>query len=252
MSEFIYILEIESFPGVVKIGRTEREVAERVKELSSATRVPTEFTVFRKFVVEDARTAERKIHERLAEYRVSGNREFFRLSADEATSALEEMLGKKSQRSPDYDREDDLFFAATQIAISLGKIEWPANLTGRLKISYDEALNLIQGLQARGILNSHNELCSDLRLEHEKRIREVHKKQQQGECERLEKESAQHEMILKIRKVRELLAGLYDAETGQAAEMSFENDNGNLVVAIRGTEWVRLEAHRLLSSFAEQ
>jgi hypothetical protein len=174
------------------------------------------------------------------------------LSADEAASFLEEMLGKNSQRYPDYDREDDLFFAATQIAISLGKIEWPANLTGRLKISYDEALNLIQGLQARGILNNQNELCADLRPEHEKRIREARKKQQQEECERLEKEIAQHEMILKIRKARELLAGLYDAETGEVAEVSFENDNGNLVVAVRGTEWVRLEAQMLISSLAEQ
>ena len=252
MSEFIYILENESFPGVVKIGRTEREVAERVKELSSATGVPTEFTVFRKYVVEDSVIAERKIHEQLAEFRVSDNREFFKLSADESASFLEEMLGKNSQRYPDYDREDDLFFAATQIAISLGKIEWPANLTGRLKISYDEALNLIQGLQARGILNNQNELCADLRPEHEKRIREARKKQQQEECERLEKEIAQHEMILKIRKARELLAGLYDAETGEVAEVSFENDNGNLVVAVRGTEWVRLEAQMLISSLAEQ
>jgi len=183
---------------------------------------------------------------------VSDNREFFRLSAEESASIVEEMLGKDSRRFPDYDREDDLFLAATQIAISLGKIEWPANLTGRLKISYDEALNLIHGLQARGILNSQNELCADLRPEHDKRIREARRKQKEEECERLEKEIAQHEMILRIRKVRELLAGLYDPDTGEAAEVSFENDNGNLVVAIRGTEWVRLEGQRLISSLAEQ
>ena len=59
-------------------------------------------------------------------------------------------------------------------------------------------------------------------------------------------------MILRIRKAKELLAGLYDPQTGEAAEVSFENDNGNLVVAVRGTEWVRSEAQRLLASFAEQ
>jgi hypothetical protein len=223
-----------------------------VKELSAATGVPTEFTLFRQYAVENSITAERQIHERLAEYRVSDNREFFRLSAEEAASVVEEMLGKDAQRFPDYDREDDLFFAATQIAISLGKIDWPANLTGRLQISYDEALNLIQGLQARGILNEQNELCAFLRPEPEKRIQEARRKQQEDECERLEKEIAQHEMILKIPKSRELLAGLYDPETGEAAEVSFENDNGNLVVAVRGTEWVRLEAQRLISSLTEQ
>ncbi|HAO78419.1 MAG TPA: hypothetical protein DCQ92_05465, partial [Verrucomicrobia subdivision 3 bacterium] len=54
MSEFIYILENPSFDGVIKIGRTARDVAERVKELSSHTGVPTEFTVFRKYSVDDS------------------------------------------------------------------------------------------------------------------------------------------------------------------------------------------------------
>src|SRR5438445_98745 len=170
MSEFIYILENPSFPEVVKIGKTEREVAERARELSSATGVPTEFTVFRQYAVEDATIAERQAHERLAEYRVSENREFFRLSADDAALILEEMLGVDMRKLPDREREDELLFAATQIAISIGNIGWPGILTGPLKISQEEAERLIQGLQARGILNSQNELCGDLRVEHEKRV----------------------------------------------------------------------------------
>ena len=107
MSEFIYILENVSLPRVIKIGRTEREVAQRVKELSAATGVPTEFTVFRQYAVENSIAAERQIHERLDEYRVSDNREFFRLSAEDAASILEEMLGKDSRRFPDHDRENE-------------------------------------------------------------------------------------------------------------------------------------------------
>jgi hypothetical protein len=45
MSEFIYILENTLMRGLVKIGRTERSVSERVGELSSHTGVPTSFTV---------------------------------------------------------------------------------------------------------------------------------------------------------------------------------------------------------------
>lgn len=250
MGDFIYILENSSFPEFVKIGRTERNVEQRVRELSSATGVPTEFTVFRQYSVEDSAAAERQIRELLDGYRVSDNREFFKLKADEAASMIEELLCQQPHR-PDFDREDELFAAATEIAISLGKIEWPANLTGRLKISYDDAVCLIQGLQARGIINSQNELCPYLRPEHEKRIQEARRKQRAEECARLEKEVAQHEMILRIHKIREVLAGLYDPETGEAAEVAFENDNGNLVVAIRGTEWVRAEAQRLLGSIAE-
>lgn len=247
MSEFIYILENASFPGVVKIGRTEREVADRVKELSSATGVPTEFSLFRQYAVDDATITERQIHERLAEYRVSGNREFFRLSADEAASVLEELLGKDSQRFPDYDREDELFFAATQIAISLGKIEWPGVLAGPLKISHEEAFRLIAGLQARGILNNQKELCGDLQVEHERRVREAHSKRQAEKTEKITRAKIHCQMI---RQVKELLADLADPETGEAAEVSFDNDNGNLVVAVRGTEWVRLEAQRRLSELS--
>ena len=247
MSEFIYILENSSLPEVVKIGRTEREVSERVRELSSATGVPTKFTVFRQYAVENAATAERQIHERLAEYRVSDNREFFRLSADDTASIIEEMLGKNSQASPDYDREDDLFFAATQIAISLGKIEWPGILAGPLKISHEEALRLIDGLQTRGILNSQKELCGDLRVEHQKRVEEARRKQQAEEVENITRAKIHYQMI---RQVKELLADLADPETGEAAEVSFDNDNGNLVVAVRGTEWVRVEAQKRLAELS--
>jgi hypothetical protein len=244
MSEFIYILENASLPGLVKIGRTEREVAERVKELSSATGVPTEFTVFRQYLVEDAISAERKIHQRLVEYRVAGNREFFKLAADEAASFLEEMLGEATQPLPDHDREDDLFFAATQIAISLGKIDWPGVLAGPLKIPHEEALRVITGLQARGILDSQKEICGDLRTEHLKRVRDAQRRQQSEEAEKIARAKIHYQMI---RQVKELLADLADPETGEGAEVSFDNDNGNLVVSIRGTEWVREEAQRRLS-----
>ena len=51
MSEFIYVLENASMPGLVKIGRTDRSVSERVNELSSHTGVPTGFTVVKEYAV---------------------------------------------------------------------------------------------------------------------------------------------------------------------------------------------------------
>ena len=71
MSEFIYVLENASMPGLVKIGRTERSVPERVGELSSHTGVPTRFTVVRQYAVGNSVEAEKIIHERLSDFRVS-------------------------------------------------------------------------------------------------------------------------------------------------------------------------------------
>src|SRR5258706_10133570 len=247
MSECIYILENPSFDGVVKIGRTARDVAERVKELSSHTGVPTEFTVFRKFAVEDSTVAERKIHERLAEYRVSENREFFRLSAEEAALVLEEMLGSDLRQIPDSDREDELLFAATQIAISQGQICWPSTFAGPLNVSYDEAERLIRCLQGRGIINSKNELCADLQPARQKMLQEENKKQQMEKAAAFARAKEQHEQI---QRVRELLDGITDPETGEPVEIHFDNDDGNLAINIRGTEWVRTEAQRLLSTLS--
>ena len=74
LSEFIYILENTLMPGLVKIGRTERSVSERVNELSSSTGVPTGFTVVKEYAVANSVEAERIIHERLSDYRVSDMR----------------------------------------------------------------------------------------------------------------------------------------------------------------------------------
>ncbi|MDE3066556.1 MAG: GIY-YIG nuclease family protein [Verrucomicrobiota bacterium] len=245
MAEFLYILENPSFPGIVKIGMTERDVAGRAKELSCATGVPTEFTVFKQYIVDDAAVAERRVHERLSKYRLSENREFFRLSSDDAAAIIEEMFAACGREMPNYDRDDKLFFAATEIAITAGKIEWPGMLAGPLKISHDEAIRLITGLRARGILNAQNDLCADLQCEHRKRVQNIRRRQQMEEQADLARKKIHYEMIL---QVKELLAGLADPETGEEAQVQFENDKGNLVVAVHGTEWVRSEAQKRLAA----
>ena len=57
MIEFIYILENTLMPGLVKFGRTERSVSERVNELSSSTGVPTGFTVVKGYAVDNSAEA---------------------------------------------------------------------------------------------------------------------------------------------------------------------------------------------------
>lgn len=87
MSEIIYILENEAMPGFVKIGRTNRDVEQRVSELSNSTAVPFPFHCVYAATVEDAVLVERQIHMAFAAQRV--RKEFFRLPAHCVISVLE-------------------------------------------------------------------------------------------------------------------------------------------------------------------
>jgi hypothetical protein len=133
MSEFIYILENTLMPGLVKIGRTERSVSERVNELSSSTGVPIGFTVVKEYAVANSVEAERIIHERLSDYRVSDNREFFKMEADDAVDIIESMLPKTETRR-DYEREDEMVARAIPIVVKAGMAR-PRMLEGMLGIS---------------------------------------------------------------------------------------------------------------------
>lgn len=91
-SGYIYLLMNESMPGLFKIGKTTRTTEQRVKELDSATGVPTSFLVIYEMFVEDCHVAEKYVHERLDKYRVSERREFFKLAS---STAIEIMLEAK-------------------------------------------------------------------------------------------------------------------------------------------------------------
>lgn len=88
---FVYILSNPSMPGIFKIGSTERSVKERVAELSATTGVPTPFHVEHYILTEDPKALEHSLHEELSEFRVNGNREFFRIEIDELKRKCEEM-----------------------------------------------------------------------------------------------------------------------------------------------------------------
>src|ERR1017187_2215857 len=156
MSEFIYILENPSMPGLVKIGRTERSVSERVNELSSHTGVATGFAVVREYAVANSVEAERRIHERLSEYRVADNREFFKMEAEDATDIIESMLETAKPERRDFEREDELVARAIPIVVKQGTAR-PRMLEEMLGISYEEALSVIRVLRGRGVIGEHNE-----------------------------------------------------------------------------------------------
>ena len=74
-------------PGLIKIGKTNGDLAERIRGLFQ-TGVPLAFDLFFAYEVRDAAFAERQLHEAFGDHRVSKNREFFRLAPERARAAL--------------------------------------------------------------------------------------------------------------------------------------------------------------------
>ena len=96
---WLYLLTNPAMPGLVKIGMTTRSPEERALELAS-TGVPMPFHVAAAWAVDDVRAAERDAHATLARYRVSDQREWFRLTVPEAMRAL----GRSTQAKPSLAR----------------------------------------------------------------------------------------------------------------------------------------------------
>ena len=85
---FVYILSNPSFPGLLKVGFTLRDVQQRVDELSASTSVPYSFQEELSLICEDPEKIERRIHGRLHRYRVNPKKEFFEISIPDAQAAL--------------------------------------------------------------------------------------------------------------------------------------------------------------------
>jgi hypothetical protein len=92
--EIIYVMSNSTYPGLLKIGYTGKEIEIRRKDLSRHTGVPTPFKV--EFVYKlQARgeELEREIHSYLKEYRTSNQREFFEIGTKQAIEAVKN-IGK--------------------------------------------------------------------------------------------------------------------------------------------------------------
>ena len=74
---FVYCLQNLSFPGLYKIGCTERSPTRRAQEISRGTGVPSEYFVVAYAECGNHEQVERDVHRRLGEYRTNASREFF-------------------------------------------------------------------------------------------------------------------------------------------------------------------------------
>lgn len=96
-SGFVYVMENENMPGIYKIGMTTNSPEARAKELSSATGVPSQFSVLAAFHSQNPRVDEKLVHQVFSDHRVSDSREFFSFPTwadiNGALSEIEIMVG---------------------------------------------------------------------------------------------------------------------------------------------------------------
>jgi T5orf172 domain len=90
---FVYVLSHEAMPRLLKIGCTVGPVEKRAAEIANATGVPGPFRIEKKFpVYVSPRIIEKKVHEVLSPYRTVENREFFRLSIEDAVMFIRDVI----------------------------------------------------------------------------------------------------------------------------------------------------------------
>lgn len=92
--QHVYVLSNPSMPGLLKIGYTKGDLNTRVEQLDRSTSIPTGFTLEWAFACYNAIALEGEVHEYLSGYRVNNQREFFKITLDQAKSIIEK-LGEK-------------------------------------------------------------------------------------------------------------------------------------------------------------
>jgi len=92
-------------PDLLKIGFTQRSIEQRLDELDSATGVAWPFELEFCIRVRNANNLERRLHQELREFRVRPDREFFRLSQDEAIKRILSFLTPAELAMPDQNEE---------------------------------------------------------------------------------------------------------------------------------------------------
>ena len=91
--QWVYVLENDSQPGLLKIGYTKLTPDERAKQISNATGVPLPYKVAWAYRCFNGELLEGEVHHALKKYRVNNQREFFQISLNEAKETIE-TIGK--------------------------------------------------------------------------------------------------------------------------------------------------------------
>ena len=88
----IYILSTREQRNILKIGCTNRNPIDRVREINQSTGLLIPFGVRAAWRVQNPFSVEKQVHELLAEYRIRNDREFFQLDFRYAVEEIEQYL----------------------------------------------------------------------------------------------------------------------------------------------------------------
>lgn len=94
---FIYVLSNPSMPDVYKVGRSKHGGEHRAKQLSSTTSMPLPFKCEFQIYDTDCIQFEQIVHDRLDDYRVNENREFFKLDLKRIYAVIWRVRDEKIQ-----------------------------------------------------------------------------------------------------------------------------------------------------------
>jgi hypothetical protein len=92
--EFVYVLSNPSIPGMYKIGYTSKTVENRTLQINRSTGVPTPFNIEFRYKCYKGERIEREVHKFFKKQRVNNDREFFKVSLEEAKTAIRN-IGEK-------------------------------------------------------------------------------------------------------------------------------------------------------------
>jgi hypothetical protein len=125
----------------------------------------------------DAYKAEAEIHSLLARYRITDNREFFRLDIREAVAIVDDVCARFQSLQACHtainqeereQREDQLVAEATSLLFREGKL-WPSMVAGHLAISLNEAEYILNLLRGRGMIDAEWEVTGYAAVEYQNR-----------------------------------------------------------------------------------
>lgn len=90
-NSWVYVLSNPAQPGILKIGYTNSTPEERARQLSNSTGVAMPYEVEYAYSCWNGLELEKDIHERLHEYRLNNQREFFQVDLEEVKDVINEI-----------------------------------------------------------------------------------------------------------------------------------------------------------------